>query len=251
MAIPGFLVTVARLTVANDGENLARRGRQVVALFIAAAMLSIPALVFASPTSNAKITTGLIMVDGTVIVNSTPAKSAQTLFSGSTVSTAADSQSIIDFGNSARLRLNSESSVSIEFSQSTFSGSLNQGSFDYAAPAGITTMISTADSQVVADSASPAHFTVQVIAGTTLLSVTTGKVELHKGDSTRSVSAGETLSTAPDASALPQGNSMSNGKKAGLIILFGGVAAVIIWIIIHNHNKCTLIVSGTGAGTCQ
>jgi FecR protein len=251
MITPGFKLSASRrmATTIHGVGNLRRRGRQALALGIAAAMLSIPALVvFGSPSSGVRTATGQIVVNGDVTVNSTPASTGQTLFSGSTISTNEDSQSLIELGNTARLRLNPESSMAIGFSETSVSGTLTKGSMDYISPAGVSGVITTADGVIVPNSNAEAQFQVQVVDGKTLVSVTAGKVEMRNGDNVRSLSAGESYSTAPGA-ALPQQNNMNGKKKGLLILLFGGIAVAVIWIIIHNNNKCKTF-SPVGSTNC-
>jgi FecR protein len=248
---PGLNFSASRriATTIQGVGNLRRRGRQALALCIAAAMLSIPALVvFGSPSSGVKTATGQIVVHGDVTVNSTPATTGQTLFSGSTISTNEDSQSLVELGNTARLRLNPETSLAIGFSESSVSGTLTKGSVDYISPAGVSAVITTADGVIVPDSNGEAQFQVQMLDGKTFLSVTTGKVEMRNGDTVRSVSAGESASTAPGSALPPQQNGMSDKKKWGLIILFGGVGAIIIWAIV-GKDSCK-VFSPAGSTNC-
>lgn len=250
MTTPGLKLSASRrmATTIHGVGNLRRRGRQALALWIAAAMLSIPALVvFGSPSSGVRTATGQIVVSGDVTVNSTPASTGQTLFSGSTISTNEDSQSLVELGNTARLRLSPETSLAIGFSESSVSGTLTKGSMDYISPAGVSGVITTADGVIVPDSNAQAQFQVQVVDGKTFVSVTAGKVEMRNGDNVRSLSAGESYSTAP-GSALPQQNGMSKNKKVGLIILFGGIAGIIIWLIVRD-NGCK-VFSPAGSTNC-
>lgn len=250
MTTPGLKLTASRrmATTIRGVGNLRRRGRQALALGIAAAMLSIPALVvLGAPSSDTRASTGQIIVVGNVSVNSTPALTGQTLFSGSTISTNEDSQSLVQLGNSARLRLNAETSLAIGFSDSSVSGTLAKGSLDYDSPAGVSGVITTADGIIVPDSRDQAQFQVQVVDGKTFVSVTAGKVEMRNGDKVRSLSAGESYSTAP-SSAMPQQNGMNGKKKAALIIIFGGAAVLIIWLITRD-NGCK-VFSPAGSTNC-
>lgn len=250
MTTPGFNLTASRRTATTmQGVGKLRcRGRQALALWVAIAMLSIPALVvYGAPVNSTLSSTGHIMVEGTVRVNSTPARSGQTLFSGSTISTDEDSQSLIDFANSARLRVNPETSLTVGFSDNSFTGSLFNGSLDYVSPAGARTEIATAEGTIVANTAQRSQFRVQVVDGTTYLTVTTGSVSLKNSGKVRTVSAGESASTGPNA-VPPQQNNMSGKKKAGLIILFGGIAGVIIWLIVRDDD-CK-VFSPAGSTNC-
>ena len=252
--IPGFILFAASRSPRKQRvRNLRHRGRQAVALFVSVAMLSISSLVvFGSPSSIAKETTGLITVNGTVAINGRPAESGQTLFSGSTISTANESESVLTLRNSGRLKLGAGTTLKLRFSESSLSGSLKEGSVDFVSPTGIRAEIMTADGAIVADPVQPAQFRIQVEECNTNLSVESGRVGMRTGDKVRWVGAGESVSTADASAPLPQQN-LNGKKKAGLIIGFGAAAAIIIWVIVHNHHKnCTTVVSGTGSSTtCQ
>src|SRR2546425_6814220 len=128
--IPGFVLFAAPRSITRKERvrNLRHRGRQAVAVCVSIAMLSISSLAaFGSPSSIAKETTGLITIDGTVAINGTRAESGQTLFSGSTIRTDTESESLVNLRNSGRLKLGSGTTLNLEFSKSTLSGSLTVG----------------------------------------------------------------------------------------------------------------------------
>jgi len=215
-------------------------------------MLSISSLVaFGSPPSIAKETTGLITVNGSVAINGMRAESGQTLFSGSTIRTDTESESLVNLRNSGRLKLGSGTTLNLEFSESTLSGSLKEGSVDCASPTGVRAEIMTADGAIVADPVQPAQFRIQVEECNTKLSVQSGHVGIRTGAKVRWVAAGESFSTADASAPVPQQN-LNGKKKAGLIIGLGTAAAIIIWLIVRNHKNCTTVVSGTASSTtCQ
>ena len=252
--IPGFISFAARRSITRKERvrNLRYRGRQAVALFVSAAMLSISSMiVFGSPSSIAKETTGLITINGTVAINGARAESGQTLFSGSTIRTDTESESLVNLRNSGRLKLGSGTSLNLEFSESSLSGSLTVGSVDCASPTGVRAEITTADGAIVADPVQPAQFRIQVEECNTNLSVQSGHVGIRTGDKMRWVAAGESFSTADASAPMPQQN-LNGKKKAGLIIGLGTAAAIIIWLIVRNHKHCTTVVSGTASSTtCQ
>src|SRR5437667_6318970 len=253
--IPGFILFAPRNVMRKERvRNLRHRARQAVAVCVSIAMLSISSLVaFGSPPSIARETTGLITVNGSVAINGMQAESGQTLFSGSTIRTDTESESLVNLRNSGRLKLGSGTTLNLEFSESTLSGSLREGSVDCASPTGVRAEIMTADGAIIADPVQPAQFRIQVEECNTNLSVRAGHVGIRTGDKVRWVAAGESLSTADASAPMPQQNNLKGKKKAGLIIALGAAAAIIIWVIVRNHNNnCTTVVSGTASSTtCQ
>src|SRR5437868_1701809 len=171
--IPGFILLTPRNVMRKERvRNLRHRARQAVALCVSIAMLSISSLVaFGSPSSIAKETTGLITVNGTVAINGTKAEAGQTLFSGSTIRTESASESVVTLGNSGRLKLGSGTTLNLGFSESSLSGSLNEGSVAFISPTGVRSEIMTADGAIVADPVQPAQFRIQVEECNTNLSV--------------------------------------------------------------------------------
>ena|SRR5437588_11042521 len=251
--IPGSILFALRnIMRKNRVRNLRHRGRQAVAVCVSIAMLSISSMVaFGAPPSIARGTTGLITVNGSVAINGMQAESGQTLFSGSTIRTDTESESLVNLRNSGRLKLGSGTTLNLEFSESTLSGSLKEGSVDCASPTGVRAEIMTADGAIVADPVKPAQFRIQVEECNTNLSVQSGHVGIRTGAKVRWVAAGESFSTADASAPMPQQN-LNGKKKAGLIIGLGTAAAIIIWLIVRNHKHCTTVVSGTASSTtCQ
>ena len=251
--IPGSILFALRnIMRKNRVRSLRHRGRQAVAVCVSIAMLSISSMVaFGAPPSIARGTTGLITVNGSVAINGMQAESGQTLFSGSTIRTDTESESLVNLRNSGRLKLGSGTTLNLEFSESTLSGSLTMGSVDCASPTGVRAEITTADGAIVADPVQPAQFRIQVEECNTNLSVQSGHVGIRTGDKMRWVAAGESFSTADASAPMPQQN-LNGKKKAGLIIGLGTAAAIIIWLIVRNHKHCTTVVSGTASSTtCQ
>ena len=248
--IPGFILFAPRNVMRKERvRNLRHRARQAVAVCVSIAMLSISSLVaFGSPPSIARETTGLITVNGSVAINGMQAESGQTLFSGTTIRTDTESESLVNLRNSGRLKLGSGTTLNLEFSESTLSGSLKEGSVDCASPTGVRAEIMTADGAIVADPVKPAQFRIQVEECNTNLSVQSGHVGIRTGAKVRWVAAGESFSTADASAPMPQQN-LNGKKKAGLIIGLGTAAAIIIWLIVRNHKHCTTVVSGTASST--
>jgi hypothetical protein len=250
-----FLAAPARLIVTGfTGLMTSRRNaRRAVAVGIATAILNLSATVaFASPGPGSSIFTGMIDVGGVVTINGLPAISGQTLFSGSSIVTAQRSESTLDLGNLTRLQLDAETDLTLEFSRSGLSASLENGSLHGFIPVGVRADIITADASVATDARQPAAFSIQVDSCTTTISVQTGRVEIRTGNKMRSVTAGQSFSTAygsliPPA---PQQNP-GNHKRVGLFAGIGAAIAVLLVAITGRDAKpgggCPLGLSnGTG-----
>ena len=235
-------------------------GRRAVAIWLATALLNLcTTAVFASPRLDSPLATGMTTVKGVVTIDGSPAISGQTIFSGSSIVTAERSESTLYLGNLTRLNLYDESKLTLEFSRSSLSGSLEQGSLRGFVPSSVRVDIVTADASIATDAGQPAAFSIQVESGNTTISVETGRVEIRTGNSLRSITAGESFSTGYGGppSPGPQQNP-SNRKRVRLFLGIGAAIAVLVVAIIgrdhEDESGCVLIhtLSPTGGpGMCQ
>lgn len=257
-----FAVIVSLAVIGITGLMISRQARRrALAVLIATAMLNLcPTAAFAFPKLDAAIPTGITtVVGGVVTIDGARALSGQTLFSRSSIVTGQQSESRLDLGNRARLKLYAESKLVMEFSHSTLSGSLEKGILHSFVPAGVRTDIVTADASISTDPDQTAAFSIQVQSGTTTVSVDTGRVEIRAGNSLRLVTAGESFSTARGESPPPQTQQNSNKRKWVWVFLGVGAAVAIVAIAIagrDNDPACeggAVILSGTtgGPGICQ
>jgi hypothetical protein len=203
------------------------------------AILNLSATVaFASPGPGSSVSTGMIDVGGVVTINGSAAKSGQTLFSGNTIVTAQGSESILDLGNLTRLKLDAETALTLEFSRSGLSASLENGGLRGLIPVGVRADIITADASVATDASQPAVFGIQVDSCITTISVQAGRVEIRTGNKMRSVTAGQSFSTAYDFTSppAPQQNP-GNPKRVGLFAGIGAAIAVLLVAITGRGAK--------------
>ncbi|MEP6912215.1 MAG: hypothetical protein ABI923_05650 [bacterium] len=235
-------------------------GRRAVAIWLATAMLNLcTTAAFASPRLDSPLATGMTTVKGVVTIDGSPAISGQTIFSGSSIVTAERSESTLYFGNLTRLNLYDESKLTLEFSNSTLSGSLEKGSVRGFVPGSVRVDIVTADASISTDPRQPSAFSVQVESHNTTISVETGRVEIRTGNSLRSVMAGESFSTGNGAPLLPGPQQNSNNRR--MLWLFLGIGAAVAVLVVaitgrDNEPPCeggAVILSPTtgGPGICQ
>ena len=221
-------------------------GRQAIALLIAATILNTYATAnLAAPKLNSKTSIGTITINGVVKINGSPVMSGQTLFSGSHIRIGPESESTLELGNLARLKLEAETSLTLESSELGLSASLDNGTLRGLMPAGIRGGITTSDASIKTDAGQPAAFTVRVDSCSTTLTVQAGQVKIRSANYERSLLAGETLSTGE--AQLPSGthNNLSNGKKVGLAIGIGGAIAILLIALTREEP----VVDGSFGGS--
>jgi len=134
--------------------------------------------------------TGEITVTGQVTVNGQSAVSNTTIVSGSTVVTGTDSSAIISLGKTGRIEVLANSSIVLNFSDSSIVGILDSGKTRVANAAGVATTITTKDATVIADAAQADNFTVEVECSHTHVDTTSGLVTMREGSSDKQVAAG-------------------------------------------------------------
>jgi ferric-dicitrate binding protein FerR (iron transport regulator) len=255
-----FKVKPARFSISTfmGNHNLRRRARNLLALSIATALVNLSAAIaFGSPTIDSQTHSGLITVVGLVTINGSRAISGQTVFSGSSITTETRSESLLCLDNQARLKIDGETALTLEFSHSGLSGSLGDGGISGFVPAGIRAQIKTADALVDTIPAQPAAFTIQAGSCSTTLSVQTGQVEIQVWNSVKSVGAGESFSTAESIPPAPQQN-LTKRKLVGLSIGIGAALGVLLFVVTGRHHQtqtpdgigCVIAPSGTTPNTC-
>jgi ferric-dicitrate binding protein FerR (iron transport regulator) len=199
----------------------------------------------------------MIKTDGIVTINGTRATSGQTVFSGSSITTEMQSESLINLDNQARLKLNEATALTLAFSRFGLTGSLSDGQVNTSVPAGFRAEIKTADASVITSPAEPATFSIRVDACSTNLSVQTGQVEVRAWNRVHSVRAGESFSTAEVFPAAPQQN-LSQRKRLGLFVGIGAAVGVLLIVLTGHHDQpqtenfggCVIILSPGGPNTC-
>ena len=242
-----------------DSRSLINVVRRVIALSVATALVNVT-LIAAAVLPRSESSMGIIKIVGVVKVNGQNGLSGQTVFSNSSVSTAANSESLIEYGNLVRLKLDAESDLTVDASKQRIAGSLRKGRMLGSVPAGVSLDFQTADFSIATDAGERVVFTIetQECEGTNL-SVREGTVNVRAGDTVQIVKAGENFSTFADKSAI-QGaqNNFSHRKRVGLIIGIGAAIGVVLAVVLGNRNQqtagggCVVAPSGSGgSGQCS
>jgi ferric-dicitrate binding protein FerR (iron transport regulator) len=133
---------------------------------------------------------GELSVVGDVSVNGTNAISGATVFSDSTVTTAKGSSAVVSLGKLGRVELLPDSSLKLNFTDSSITGTLEAGRVRYSTSAGTSASVITKDGSAVADNSQPNVFTVNVECGNTEVATQSGRVELRAGSAVKQIAAG-------------------------------------------------------------
>jgi len=161
--------------------NLTRK-HTVIALCVLA-MTAIVALADNPPQAK------LIQVDGRVSVNRASAISGATVFSDSTITTAARSSAVVSLGKLGRVEVLPDSNLKLSFTDSNVSVNMLEAGrvrLSSSSNAGVTTR----DGQITTIGNPRSEFTVDTSCGNTFVAVSKGKVELRAGDSVKQIAAG-------------------------------------------------------------
>jgi ferric-dicitrate binding protein FerR (iron transport regulator) len=192
----------------------------------------------------------MLKVSGVVTVNDLPAKSGQTILSGSCIVTASDSNSVLELGKFTRLVVAEQTELALDFSDAMISGSLRKGGVRAFIPAARALTILTPDGVVATDSSQAAVVSILVEDGGTRLSVESGRVELQTKNSVRSALAGETLTIAGEGlGGPPPQQNLNRAEKIGIIAGIGTGLAIILNVIIGRDQQeeefggCVIILS--------
>jgi ferric-dicitrate binding protein FerR (iron transport regulator) len=206
---------------------------------LAASILSAGTLSRCLAASAALAFGGTLAVRGIVKVNGQRATEGQTLFTNASVSTEANSESLITLANQSRLSLSASSELTIESSETRLVGLLETGEVLLDIPAGIVLDFSTAD---VAISNQSSEETVLQIESTacngTRLTVLRGQIAVRHQGRIDVVNARETLSTT-SGTEIPQTtqNSSQGKSKLGIFFAIGGAVAIVLSAALSDHNE--------------
>src|SRR3989442_4329855 len=118
-----------------DSRSLINVVRRVIALSVATALINVT-MIAAAVLPPSESSMGSINIVGVVRINGQNAMSGQTVFSNSSVLTAANSESLIEYGNLARLKLEAESELIIDPSKQRIAGSMGRWRMVGSAPYG-------------------------------------------------------------------------------------------------------------------
>lgn len=250
-----------RLRSFIDSRSLLRLVRGAIALSIAIAVLNGTLLAAASSRKVPGLSLGIVTVTGSVKIDGRDAMSGQSLFPRSTIVTSAESESLIEFETSARLKLAAQTDLTVDSFRERISGVLNDGQLVGFLPTNVLLDFKTVDASIMTSAGEPVVFTIQSreCLGTTLL-VQTGSVDIHAAGKVLTIKAGESFSTSPNSSA-PQAsqNSLNHRKRLGLLIGIGATIGIILGVVLGKSDKnqspfggCVIAPSGDGGpGQCS
>jgi len=222
----------------NVGTKRRRLLRVLVAGLVTTSILSAGTLSQCLAAS-AWLGFGTLSVRGVVKVNGQRATQGQTLFTNASISTEANSESLITLGNHSRLNLSGKSELTIESSEMRVLGSLGTGGVLLDIPAGIVLDFSTADVAITKQSGEETVLQVESTeCGGTRLTVMRGQIAARHQGRTDVVNAGETLSNTSGMETSQATQSPANGKsKLGIFFAIGGAVAIVLSAALSDHNE--------------
>lgn len=221
-------------------KSRGRSMRRAVALAAAAALLNLSGAARATAAPPLAAAGQVTAAEG-LTVDGSPAVSGQTFFGGSAFNTGEGAAASLAFGNLARVRLSAGTAFRLDPGAAGLGGSLDAGAARVYVPQGVAASLATADALVLSDAAAgPALFSVRASEEGTKLSVESGRVEMRAGGRSLTAAAGETLYASGGAapqSAPPQGNGMSDRRKAGIILGIAAAFAAILIIVAGQDGE--------------
>lgn len=210
--------------------------RKPIAACVAVAILSVYSMVvLASPA--AKAPSAELTIAGQVTVNGESMVSGGTVFSDSVITTAEKSSATVNLSKLGRVELSATSNLKLSFTEKSIMGLLENGSAHVSTVAGTSVNFTTKDGVVVVDGSQATSFTVYVVKGITSLTTHSGVAQLHVGGAVKQVAAGESATAGtPNPKAGDDGEGMSGGELAALLLLGAGAVAGILYAAMHNND---------------
>ncbi len=151
-------------------------------------------------TQTAKPSSGkLLEVVGNVTVNGTAAISGATVFSDSTITTAARSSAVVSLGKLGRVEVLPSSNMKLTFADASVSVSmLDQGRVRLSSSSNVNASTTTNDGTIATTGNQRNEYVVDTSCGNTFVSVKKGTVELRAGSTVKQIAAGsqDTAGTA-------------------------------------------------------
>jgi hypothetical protein len=158
----------------------------VVLLFVSALMV-----VGSSPQATRGAGGKLLQVTGEVTVNGTAAISGATVFSDSTVTTAARSSAVVSLGKLGRVEVLPQTTMKLTFSDNSVAvAMLDSGRVRISSSSNVNSSATTNDGHIISTGNQRNEFVVDTSCGNTFVSVKKGHVELRAGDSVKQIAAG-------------------------------------------------------------
>jgi hypothetical protein len=149
-----------------------------------------------------------LQIEGQVSVNGTAAISGATVFSDSTVTTAARSSAVVSLGKLGRVEVLPGTTMKLNFSDANVSVSmLDAGRVRLSSSSNVTAATTTRDGQITSTGNQRNEYIVDTSCGNTFVAVKKGTVELRAGNSVKQIAAGsqDTAGTAQPGCTPPPG----------------------------------------------
>ncbi|MCA1555198.1 MAG: hypothetical protein LC747_00740, partial [Acidobacteria bacterium] len=151
---------------------------------------------------------------------------------------------VVSLGKLGRVELLPESSLKLNFTDNSITGTLDAGRVRYSTSAGTAASVITKDGSAVADNSLPNVFTVNVECGNTEVATQSGRVELRAGSAVKQIAAGnqDTAGMAQPGSRCTRltretnFGSLSGGALAALLLAAGGAIAAAIIAATDDSN---------------
>ena len=163
-------------------------------MLVVMALLAVSAMVVAGnnlPQATRSDSRELIQLTGQVSVNGTAAISGATVFSDSTMTTAARSSAVVSLGKLGRVEVFPDSTMKLNFDDRSVSVSmLDAGRVRVSSSSNVNAGVTTKDGQVVSTGKQRNEFIVDTRCGNTFVAVKKGTVELRAGSSVKQIAAG-------------------------------------------------------------
>jgi len=162
--------------------------------------------------------------------------SGGTVFTDSTISTAAQSSASVNISKVGRVELSPNSNLRLSFAENSITAMLETGSAQVSTFTGTTVNLTTKDGTVVVDGTQPTTFTVSASRGRTTVATLAGVAQFKAGGAVKQVAAGE---SATAGTPNPQGDDddgLSGGALAVLLLAIGGAVAGVLYAAFHNND---------------
>ena len=203
---------------------------------------------------------GILTFRGTVKLNGVDALTGQTVFAHSSIVTAEDSDSLIAFNNQVRLRLTARGDLTVDSFVNRLSGSLQAGTVAASLPSDVLLDFRTSDVSISSTASGPVVFVIQTneCEGTTI-TVNQGKLELRSAGRNYTLGAGESFSTATEASGQLGQYNLSGDKRLGLFVGIGVAVALVLAVALGQKDQnqenpdfggCVIAPSPGSPNTC-
>ena len=163
--------------------------------------------------------------------------SGGTVFSDSTISTAAQSSASVSISKVGRVELAPNSNLRLSFAENSITAMLETGSAQVSTLAGTTVNLTTKDGTVVVDgsqaTSSPSVLHVDALQWRPCRALRSSKLVA----AVKQIAAGESATAGtPNPQTDDDDDDMSGGALAVLLLAVGGAVAGVLYAALHNND---------------